>query len=83
VDLVFKARRVITAAGEVARSIGVRDGKVAAIEPLEADLDAERIVELGADVVLLPGLVDCHTHLAFGGWRQDEFGNEGSGTKLS
>jgi imidazolonepropionase len=23
---------------------------------------------------LIPGLVDCHTHLAFGGWRADEFG---------
>lgn len=29
-------------------------------------LDAE-----GALVV--PGLIDCHTHLAFGGWRDDEF----------
>ncbi len=30
------------------------------------DLDAEgRLV--------VPGLVDCHTHLAFGGWRADEF----------
>ncbi len=23
--------------------------------------------------LLVPGLVDCHTHLAFGGWRADEF----------
>lgn len=23
--------------------------------------------------VVIPGLVDCHTHLAFGGWRADEF----------
>jgi imidazolonepropionase len=23
--------------------------------------------------MVLPGLVDCHTHLAFGGWRADEF----------
>ena len=22
---------------------------------------------------IIPGLVDCHTHLAFGGWRPDEF----------
>lgn len=33
----------------------------------------------GYDVVetngmtVIPGLVDCHTHLAFGGWRDDEF----------
>jgi imidazolonepropionase len=37
-------------------------------------------VEYGADErldaggrVVIPGLVDCHTHLAFGGWRADEF----------
>ncbi len=23
--------------------------------------------------LVVPGLVDCHTHLAFGGWRDDEF----------
>ena len=32
-DLVFRAQRVITAAGEVARCVGVRDGRIAAIEP--------------------------------------------------
>lgn len=30
------------------------------------DLDA-------AGRLVVPGLVDCHTHLAFGGWRADEF----------
>ena len=23
--------------------------------------------------LVIPGLVDCHTHLCFGGWRGDEF----------
>ena len=23
--------------------------------------------------LVIPGLIDCHTHLAFGGWRSDEF----------
>ncbi len=23
--------------------------------------------------LVVPGLIDCHTHLAFGGWREDEF----------
>ena len=32
---------------------------------------AERLDAQGGTVV--PGLVDCHTHLAFGGWRADEF----------
>lgn len=29
-------------------------------------------VDAGGKMVI-PGLVDCHTHLAFGGWRPDEF----------
>ncbi len=29
-------------------------------------------VDAGGSVVV-PGLIDCHTHLAFGGWREDEF----------
>lgn len=27
----------------------------------------------GKGKMVVPGLVDCHTHLAFGGWRGDEF----------
>lgn len=33
--------------------------------------DEERHDAQGAYVI--PGLIDCHTHLAFGGWRADEF----------
>jgi allantoinase len=62
-DLVVRARRVITAAGEVARCIGVSDGTVTAIEPLESGLEGDRVVELGDDVVMLPGLVDTHVHV--------------------
>ncbi len=62
-DLVFRARRVITTAGEVARCVGVRDGSIVAIEPYDAGLDADRVIELGADEVLLPGLVDSHVHV--------------------
>ncbi len=62
-DTVFHAPRVITAAGEVARSIGVRDGVITAIEPLTSGITADRVVELGDDEVLLPGLVDTHVHV--------------------
>ncbi|MBT0767489.1 allantoinase AllB [Kineosporia sp. J2-2] len=62
-DTVFKAPRVITVVGESARSIGVKDGTIVAIEPLDADLRAERVIELGDDVVLMPGLVDTHVHI--------------------
>ncbi|HEV2781665.1 MAG TPA: allantoinase AllB [Actinophytocola sp.] len=62
-DLVLRARRVITPEGEVARSVGVRDGRIAAVEPFDAVPDAARVVDLGEDVALLPGLVDTHVHV--------------------
>ena len=42
----------------------------------ERDLPAEYAADPAIDArrrLVVPGLVDCHTHLAFGGWRGDEF----------
>lgn len=42
----------------------------------DAELPVEWMSEaqINADGrLVVPGLVDCHTHLAFGGWRADEF----------
>jgi allantoinase len=64
-DLVFRARRAITVAGEVARCVGVRGERIAAIEPYDSGIveGAGRVVEVGSDEVLLPGLVDTHVHV--------------------
>ncbi|MET0233855.1 MAG: allantoinase AllB [Kibdelosporangium sp.] len=62
-DLVFRARRMITTAGEVEGTVGVREGRIVAVEPLNSALDADRVIELGANQVLLPGLVDTHVHV--------------------
>lgn len=35
-------------------------------------LRGEEIID-GGGRIAVPGLVDCHTHLAFGGWRAEEF----------
>lgn len=39
---------------------------------LPAQFRAEAVVDCERRLVV-PGLVDCHTHLCFGGWRGDEF----------
>jgi allantoinase len=59
-DLVLRAARVVTPDGERRADVGVADGRIVAV----ADhLDAEEVVELADDEVLLPGLVDTHVHV--------------------
>ena len=62
-DTVLRARRLVTNGREEAGCVGVTDGRIAAVAPRESDLDGRRVVELGDDVVLLPGLVDAHVHV--------------------
>lgn len=62
-DLLFRAPRVITAAGEAARCVGVRDGRITVVGPVDAGLDADEVISLAADEVLIPGLVDTHVHV--------------------
>ncbi|QPP08392.1 allantoinase AllB [Streptomyces bathyalis] len=62
-DVLFRARRMAGPDGEGPGSVGVRDGKIVAQGPLDAGFRAARVVELAADEVLLPGLVDTHVHI--------------------
>ena len=62
-DLVIRATRAVTAAGETSCCVGVRDGRIVAIEPLQSDLVADQVVDLSDDTVLIPGLVDTHVHV--------------------
>jgi allantoinase len=62
-DLVVRGERIMTTAGLAAREVGVRDGKIVAIEPLGAGLAGERSIDLAEDETLLPGLVDTHVHI--------------------
>jgi imidazolonepropionase len=50
-------------------SVAVRDGAIAA---LEDDPGADVVID-AAGAAVIPGLVDCHTHLPFAGWRADEY----------
>jgi allantoinase len=45
-DLVIRGERIVTGAGTVAREIGVRDGKVVAIERLGNNLAGATVIEL-------------------------------------
>lgn len=51
--------------------IVIEEGRIAYVGPNLADLKGERI-DLGGRLVT-PGLVDCHTHLVYGGSRAREF----------
>ncbi|WP_246262807.1 allantoinase AllB [Arthrobacter mobilis] len=62
-DLVLRGRNV--SCGDVfsPREVGVRNGRIVAIEPLGAGLRGREVVELADDEFLLPGLVDTHVHI--------------------
>jgi allantoinase len=64
-DLVIRARRVVSTAGEVARVVGVKDGRITAVEPYDSELwdDGTEQLALADDEVLMPGLVDSHVHV--------------------
>jgi imidazolonepropionase len=50
-------------------SISVRDGAIAAFED---DPGADVVIDAAGGAVI-PGFVDCHTHLPFAGWRASEY----------
>jgi allantoinase len=66
-DLLVRAQRAVTPAGERPVVVGVADGRVAVVVPLggaeAAGLAAATTVDLADDEVLLPGLVDAHVHV--------------------
>ncbi|HET6877392.1 MAG TPA: allantoinase AllB [Jatrophihabitans sp.] len=63
-DLLVRAPSAILADGsERACAVAVADGRIAAILPRDVRANAHRFVDLAADEVLLPGLVDTHVHV--------------------
>ncbi len=62
-DLVVRAARAVTPDGEGPATVGVEGGRIVAVEPGRAALAGDRVLDLGDDVVLLPGLVDTHVHV--------------------
>jgi allantoinase len=63
-DLVVAAQRtILPGEGEQPCAVAVAGGRIVALEALQRRPPAVRTLELGDDVVLLPGLVDSHVHI--------------------
>jgi len=58
-------------------AIGIDKGKFV-YAGSQSSLDGERVIDCGGRLVT-PGLVDAHTHLVFGGWRQKEMARKLAG----
>jgi imidazolonepropionase len=80
-DTLWRDARIATLApdrpglGEVAGVVAAKDGRIAFVGPqseLPTGWDAARTVNLDGRWVL-PGLVDCHTHIVYAGDRAHEF----------
>lgn len=50
--------------------LAVKNGRIVAIGHL--DEEAKKVID-ASDKTVIPGFVDCHTHLVFSGSREDEF----------
>ncbi|WP_456285238.1 allantoinase AllB [Microbacterium sp. JZ101] len=62
-DLVIRGERVLTTSGLRPREVGVRDGRIVALQPLGNALEGDEVVELAPGETLIPGLVDTHVHV--------------------
>jgi allantoinase len=61
-DLAVRARTAATPDGLVPLLVVITDGKISGVLPYDAEPGVP-VVELAADEVLLPGLVDTHVHV--------------------
>ncbi|MBY5986160.1 imidazolonepropionase [Halomonas sp. DP5Y7-2] len=55
--------------------VKVEDGRIAAMGAMDSLDQAQQAdcIDMGSGGVMTPGLIDCHTHLVYGGQRSDEF----------
>lgn len=62
-DTVLRARNAVVQGGVTSVAVGIANGRIAALEPVDSELPTadDRMLEPGQ--VLLPGLVDTHVHV--------------------
>lgn len=59
-------------------AVAVEDGRIVWVGPQDEAPKADEALDAGGRLVT-PGLIDSHTHLVFGGWRQHEFARKLAG----
>jgi allantoinase len=62
-DVLIRARRAVVDGRETPVAVGIRAGRIARLAAYDDPSDAEAVIELLDDEVLLPGLVDTHVHV--------------------
>jgi allantoinase len=65
-ELLIRALRVVSGERgepEQALAIGVSNGRIEALHPVDTPVTARTVLELSSDVVVLPGLIDPHVHV--------------------
>ena len=65
-SLLIRAPRVVSGErGEPEQALAIRvsDGRIEALTPVDTPATARTVLELGPDVVVLPGLIDPHVHV--------------------
>jgi len=61
-ELVIRGQRVLTPSGLRAASVHVRDGKISAVEAIDAVPPGANVVDAG-NLLVTPGVVDSHVHI--------------------
>ncbi|MCF6775627.1 imidazolonepropionase [Thiotrichales bacterium 19X7-9] len=75
-DLLIKNARLLTINNQFdildCADVGINNGKIVAIDKTLAQVNAIKVID-AKGALLTPGLIDCHTHIIYGGSRSDEF----------
>ena len=69
VDLVVQGDRIVTATDVFDGGIAIKDGRIAALGPVDMLPDAAQAIDARGKIVF-PGAIDCHVHL---GTEYDDF----------
>jgi allantoinase len=62
-EVAIRAARAVVDGAETGVTLSLAVGRIVGLDPLDASVEADRVVELADDEVLLPGLVDAHVHV--------------------